>query len=91
MQIVDNHRGGLSRPFLGHGDIFWKSYDENQIWSKCVHARGSDAHKIVIRLAVISGTYCRLSIKIKIPPCVFDLNHSAAPLKETPVLRKQLY
>ena len=43
MQIVDNHRGGLSRPFLGHGDIFWKSYDENQIWSKCVHARGSDA------------------------------------------------
>ena len=43
MQIVDNRRGRLSRPFLGPGDIFWESYDENQIWSKCVHALGSDA------------------------------------------------
>ena len=43
MQIVDNRRGRLSRPFLGPRDIFLASYDENQIRSKCVHARGSDA------------------------------------------------
>jgi hypothetical protein len=30
-QIVENRRGRLSIPFLGHGDNFSKSYDENQI------------------------------------------------------------
>ena len=34
MQIVENRRGRLSRPFLGPGDNFSKSYDENQIWSE---------------------------------------------------------
>ena len=31
MQIVENRRGRLSRPFLSHGDNFSKRYDENQI------------------------------------------------------------
>ena len=46
-QIVENRQTQLSSPFLGPGDIFSKSYDENQIWSKCsgrgAAARGSDA------------------------------------------------
>jgi hypothetical protein len=46
-QIVENRETQLSSPFLGPGDIFSKSYDENQIWSKCsgraAAARGSDA------------------------------------------------
>ena len=33
-QIVENRRGRLSRAFLGPGDIFSKSYDENQIRPK---------------------------------------------------------
>ena len=31
MDIVENRRGRLYRPFLGLGDIFSKSYDENHI------------------------------------------------------------
>ena len=31
MQIVENRRGRLSRPFLSPGDNFSKRYDENQI------------------------------------------------------------
>ena len=31
--------GRLSHPFLGPGDNFSKSCDENQIWSKCACAR----------------------------------------------------
>jgi hypothetical protein len=46
-QIVENREKQLSIPFLGPGDIFSKSYDENQIWSKWSGrgsaARGSDA------------------------------------------------
>jgi hypothetical protein len=46
-QIVENQETQLSSPFLGPGDIFSKSYDENQIWSErqgYVRARaGSDA------------------------------------------------
>ena len=38
MEIVENRRGRLSRPFLSPGDNFSKSYDENQIWSER-HAR----------------------------------------------------
>ena len=34
MQIVENRRGRLSRPFLGPGDNFSKIYDENQIQSE---------------------------------------------------------
>ena len=34
MEIVENRRGRLSRPFLSPGDNFSKSYDENQIWSE---------------------------------------------------------
>ena len=30
-QIVENRGGRLSKSFLGPGDIFLKSYDENQI------------------------------------------------------------
>ena len=41
-QIVENRETQLSSPFLGPGDNFSKSYDENQIWSKC-SGRGSDA------------------------------------------------
>ena len=41
-QIVENRETQLSSPFLSPGDIFSKSYDENQIWSKC-SGRGSDA------------------------------------------------
>jgi hypothetical protein len=33
-QIVENREGRLSRPFLGHGDNFAKSYYENQIQSE---------------------------------------------------------
>ena len=33
-QIVENREARLSRPFLGHGDNFSKSYDENQIQSE---------------------------------------------------------
>ena len=36
-QIVENRRGRLSIPFLGPGDFYSKSYDENQIWSKWVY------------------------------------------------------
>ena len=32
-QIVENRETQLSTPFLGPGDNFSKSYDENQIWS----------------------------------------------------------
>ena len=46
-QIVENRETQLSSLFLGPGDIFSKSYDENQIWSNCsgrvAAARGSDA------------------------------------------------
>ena len=38
-QIVENRETQLSSLFLGPGDNFSKSYDENQIWSKCGHAR----------------------------------------------------
>ena len=41
-QIVENRETQLSSPFLGPGDNFSKSYDENQIWSKW-SGRGSDA------------------------------------------------
>ena len=34
MQIVENRRGRLSRPFLSPGDNFSRSYDENQIWAE---------------------------------------------------------
>ena len=34
MEIVENRRGCLSRPFLSPGDNFSKRYDENQIWSE---------------------------------------------------------
>ena len=36
-QIVENRETQLSSPFLGPGDNFSKSYDENQIW--CAPAR----------------------------------------------------
>jgi hypothetical protein len=42
-QIVENRETQLSSLFLGPGDIFSKSYDENQIWSErqgYVRARG---------------------------------------------------
>ena len=43
-QIVENHRGRLSIPFLGPRDIYSKSYDENQILVEVgLRARGSDA------------------------------------------------
>ena len=46
-QIVENRETQLSSLFLGPGDIFSKSYDENQIWSertgRVAAARGSDA------------------------------------------------
>ena len=46
-QIVENRETQLSSIFLGPGDIFSKSYDENQIWSKrtgrVAAVRGSDA------------------------------------------------
>ena len=38
VQIVENRRGRLSRPFLGHGDNFSKSSDENQTRSKRTRA-----------------------------------------------------
>ena len=38
-QIVENREAQLSSHFLGAGDNFSKSYDENQIWSKWVYAR----------------------------------------------------
>jgi hypothetical protein len=38
-QIVENRETQLSSPFLGPGDNFSKSYDENQIWSECVRAK----------------------------------------------------
>jgi hypothetical protein len=34
-QIVENRETRLSSSFWGPGDIFSKSYDGNQIWSKC--------------------------------------------------------
>ena len=39
MQIVENRRERLSRPFLGPGDNFSKSYDENQFWSEWARAK----------------------------------------------------
>jgi hypothetical protein len=36
VQIVENRRGRLSRPFLSPGDKFSKRYDENQIRSVSV-------------------------------------------------------
>jgi hypothetical protein len=38
-QIVENRETQLSSHFLGPGDNFSKSYDENQIWSNRVYAR----------------------------------------------------
>jgi hypothetical protein len=38
-QIVENRETQLSSPFLGPGDNFSKSYDENQIWSERPRAR----------------------------------------------------
>jgi hypothetical protein len=38
-QIVENRETQLSSQFLGPGDNFSKSYDENQIWSEWVRAR----------------------------------------------------
>jgi hypothetical protein len=38
-QIVENRKTQLSSPFLGPGDYFSKSYDENQIW--CAPARAA--------------------------------------------------
>ena len=35
MQIVENRRGHLSRPFLSPEDIFSESYDENRfVWQR---------------------------------------------------------
>jgi hypothetical protein len=34
-QIVENRETQLSSAFLGPGDNFPKSYDENQMWSEC--------------------------------------------------------
>ena len=51
MQIVENRRGRLSRLFVGHGDIFSKSYDDNQIRSSApaLNGRvGSDAGRILV-------------------------------------------
>ena len=42
MEIVENRRGRLSRPFLSPGDNFSKSYDENQIWSERQRAGRAD-------------------------------------------------
>ena len=36
-QIVENRETQLSSPFLGPGDNFSKSYDENQISTRHVH------------------------------------------------------
>ena len=38
-QIVENHKTQLSSPFLGPGDNFSKSYDENQILSERPRAK----------------------------------------------------
>ena len=38
-QIVENRETQLSSPFLGPGDNFSKSYDENQIWRSCAGAK----------------------------------------------------
>ena len=38
-QIVENRETQLSSLFLGPGDIFSKSYDENHIWSKRAGAK----------------------------------------------------
>jgi hypothetical protein len=47
-QIVENRETQLSSPFLGPGDNFSKSYDENQIWSEreCVCTRAAPARGI---------------------------------------------
>ena len=42
MEIVENRRGRLSRPFLSPGDNFSKSYDENQIWAERQRAGRAD-------------------------------------------------
>ena len=42
MEIAENRRERLSRPFLSHGDNFSKSYDENQIWSERQRAGRAD-------------------------------------------------
>jgi hypothetical protein len=39
VQIVENRETQLSSPFLGPGDNFPKSYDENQIWSERPRAK----------------------------------------------------
>jgi hypothetical protein len=41
LQIVENRETQLNTPFLGPGDNFSKSYDENQIWSERFYARAS--------------------------------------------------
>jgi hypothetical protein len=38
-QIVENRVAQLSSLFLGPGDNFSKSYDENQIWRSCAGAK----------------------------------------------------
>ena len=42
MEIVENRRGRLSRPFLSPGDNFSKSYGKNQIWSERQRAGRAD-------------------------------------------------
>ena len=44
-QIVENRETQLSSPFLGSGDNFSKSYDENQIWPNCVYARAGSMRR----------------------------------------------
>jgi hypothetical protein len=73
VQIVENRETQLSSPFLGPGDNFSKSYDENQIWSKwsgrVAAARGSDAqisgaiqlpYKSVLKLKIDKVTVIRV-------------------------------
>ena len=53
-QIVKNPGGHLSRPFLGPGDNFSKSYDENQIWSE-----RTDVPEFFYLTGITAGLYGR--------------------------------
>jgi hypothetical protein len=55
-QIVENRETQLSSPFLGPGDNFSKSYDENQIWSDWAGSpRLADRPGFAIQLPYKSG------------------------------------
>ena len=68
MQIVENRRGRLSRPFLGPGDNFSKSYDENRfVWQVIATYLRIKYHARAPRGAAPTGSVFRHNFSGKYP------------------------